>query len=291
MPRFLRGLVRWAHSVALRELRRAYAENGDVEAPAKTRAWTLLLLLSRMLLHRPAAKGGVGRQELLARLARFEAGEWTALIAEAAGHGGSAPTPRSRSARPEKACAKVHLGEASHARRERTAAALAPGSTDTLEALQDPERRPPEPTVPLPADVLEFLPAVPLELDKQGFLKCLRSAIRGVSGGMSGSKYEHLKICLELEETAGLLADAAQHLAQARVPAPVVEALRKARLTALTKRTGGVRGIATGELVRFLVARTLAQQYGKDFTRRALLTSSLCKLGQATTASVSCCAP
>ena len=81
---------------------------------------------------------------------------------------------------------------------------------------------------------------------------------------MSGSKYEHFKLCLEHEEATELLTQAAQHLAQAKVPSTVAEALRVARLTALTKRTGGVRGIATGEVLRRLVSRTLAQQFGHE---------------------------
>ena len=92
----------------------------------------------------------------------------------------------------------------------------------------------------MPQEVLSVEPPAALELDPEGFLNCLRSASRGVSGGMSGSKYEHLKLCLESEETATLLAAAAQHLARANVPAEVVEGLRMARVTALAKRTGGV---------------------------------------------------
>ena len=38
-----------------------------------------------------------------------------------------------------------------------------------------------------------------------------------------------------------------------------------ARLTALKKADGGVRGIATGCTLRRLVARTLAKQFAKDF--------------------------
>ena len=41
----------------------------------------------------------------------------------------------------------------------------------------------------------------------------------------------------------------------------MARALRQARLTALQKRDGGIRGIATGESLRRLVARTLAQTY------------------------------
>ena len=75
---------------------------------------------------------------------------------------------------------------------------------------------------------------------------------------MTGTKNEHLKVCLELEDTAETLAEAAQLLARAEVPAAVVKGLWLARLTALVKKTGGIRGIATGEVFRRLVARTLA---------------------------------
>ena len=40
-----------------------------------------------------------------------------------------------------------------------------------------------------------------------------------------------------------------------------------ARLTALTKKDGGVRGIATGCSLRHLTARTLAKQFTKDFKK------------------------
>jgi hypothetical protein len=164
----------------------------------------------------------------------------------------------------------VRLGEASHARRELTAAQLAPGNAATLEALTDPVRRPPAPTEPISPDVMRFVPAAALQLDRDAFLNNQRSASRGVGGGMSGTKNEHLTVCLELEETAELLADAAQHLARAEVPGAVAEALRLARLTALTKKAGGVRGIATGEVMRRLVARTLAQQFAKQFDAATL---------------------
>ena len=54
-------------------------------------------------------------------------------------------------------------------------------------------------------------------------------------------------------------------LAQGKVPAVIGTALMGARLTALTKPNGGVRGIATGCAVRRLVARTLAKQFMKVF--------------------------
>ena len=38
--------------------------------------------------------------------------------------------------------------------------------------------------------------------------------------------------------------------------------LRMGRITALQKPTGGVRGIVAGDIIRRLVARTIAQQFG-----------------------------
>ena len=53
-------------------------------------------------------------------------------------------------------------------------------------------------------------------------------------------------------------------MARAAVPEEVVQAIRQARLTALQKKDGGIRGIATGDTLRRLVARTLAQTYGEE---------------------------
>ena len=134
-----------------------------------------------------------------------------------------------------------------------------------LLSFKNPERRPPEASEALPAEVTNFVPAAPLQFDRNRFLSNLRSSSRGVGGGMSGTKNEHLKVCLELEDTSELLADAAQHLARADIQRDVAESLRMARLTALAKKSGGVRGIATGEVLRRLVARTVAQQFAKQF--------------------------
>ena len=57
------------------------------------------------------------------------------------------------------------------------------------------------------------------------------------------------------------LLDAAQCLARGDVPPEVADALVAARLAALQKPDGGVRGIATGTSLRRLVARTLARRF------------------------------
>ena len=62
-----------------------------------------------------------------------------------------------------------------------------------------------------------------------------------------------------------MLAEAATHLAQARIPPDIAAGLAMARLTALRKPDGGVRGIATGDVFRRLVSRTLAKSWADTF--------------------------
>ena len=50
----------------------------------------------------------------------------------------------------------------------------------------------------------------------------------------------------------------------ARVPIPVIEAVRMGRMIVLRKPAGGVRGIVVGDVIRRLVARTVAQQVSSD---------------------------
>ena len=56
--------------------------------------------------------------------------------------------------RAAKACGLVQKGELSKARQALTSSALAPGNNETLEALTNEERRPPEPNLVLPQEVL-----------------------------------------------------------------------------------------------------------------------------------------
>ena len=52
----------------------------------------------------------------------------------------------------------------------------------------------------------------------------------------------------------------AQDLARAAVPEEILDVIRLGRLTALAKPSGGIRGIVCGDIVRRLVAKTMAQQ-------------------------------
>ena len=80
-----------------------------------------------------------------------------------------------------------------------------------------------------------------------------------------------------------LLFRAGELLCQGHVPLEVLNIILLGRLTALQKPTGGVRGIVAGEVLRRLVARTMAQQLGPavgNFTapfQFALTTRSGCE--------------
>ena len=76
---------------------------------------------------------------------------------------------------------------------------------------------------------------------------------------------EHLKLLLQDSEALELLAEACTLPAQAPVPTEVCKALAMARLTALRKPDGGVRGIATGDTFRRLVSKTLAREWAAKF--------------------------
>ena len=55
----------------------------------------------------------------------------------------------------------------------------------------------------------------------------------------------------------------AEKLAQADVPDAIIPVIRMGRMTVLRKGDGGVRGIVVEDVIRRLVARTIAQQLGR----------------------------
>jgi len=98
----------------------------------------------------------------------------------------------------------------------------------------------------------------------------LRSAKRGVSGGLAGTKAEHLKPLLETQQSMDALGAAATKIAHGNIPPRIAEAMAMGQMTALEKPNAArrdVRGIACGDLFRRLVGRTLAQQHGPAINR------------------------
>ena len=74
---------------------------------------------------------------------------------------------------------------------------------------------------------------------------------------------EKLRVCLDDEEILSLLCNAAENFARGDIPNSVTWCLMSA-MTALEKRDGGVRGIATGTSFRKLVAKVLARWFSKQ---------------------------
>ena len=165
-----------------------------------------------------------------------------------------------RVARAELLC---HLGELSSARQALEGATLAPGNSDTLDQLKDPTRRPPRPREPLPHDVVSHVPGRAFELDEQLLSRNLRSVRRGAAAGPSGMTTEHLRLLCSDMRTLHVFFQVAEKFARGEIPESVVKMVKLGRMTALSRPDGRVRGIVTGDVVRRLVARTMAQQLGK----------------------------
>ena len=119
------------------------------------------------------------------------------------------------------------------------------------------------PRDPIPPEILHHVPQTPFALAEDKFGANLRSAIRGTEGGPSGMTNEHLRPLLDSERDMHLFFRVGELLARGDILENVASVLRKGRLTALQKPGGGVRGIVAGDVIRRLVARTVAQQLGK----------------------------
>ena len=103
-------------------------------------------------------------------------------------------------------------------------------------------------------------------MDRNTFVKSLKSAPKGSSPGPGGCTYKHLRVLMDDAGIFDLFFEAVSSLAQARVPAEVGAVLMGDRLTALAK-PDGVRGIATGCLLRRRVGRALAKQFAAEFEK------------------------
>ena len=260
-PHFLRGRFRECMGVALRERFRA-KQAGDVEA--EIRAWKLFALVPMMLLHRPRGAGSIGRAELSHRAVDFANGRWNDLIRQAVAEESRSRPQRiviseveEQRRRGKAAQNRVERGQVSRARQELTGASLAPRNEDTMQELQ--RKRPQERRKEIPSAVLEFVPDGKLNLSLKMFANCLRGAPSGSSPGPGGCSNEMLRVCLD--DSLLFLHAAEEDFARADVPPSIFAAFMMANMTALQKREGGVRGIATGTLFRRLVARTLARQF------------------------------
>ena len=127
---------------------------------------------------------------------------------------------------------------------------MAPKTRATLDELQ--QRRPLEQRREIPLPVLEFNPDAPSSLKKELFVSALRTSPSGSAAGPGGCTNEVLRVCLDDAHVLQLLHSAAEDFARGETPAS--RPFFFATMTALRKKDGGVRGIATGSSFRRLVA-------------------------------------
>ena len=255
-------------------MRLAMEEANQGNEQRRERGWKAFLLLPRLLFHKPPRGGHVHKGKLAQRFDDFFQGRWRTLLVasrKCAEEASVIQQRKRRRQRPddelkrraERALVLVQMGELSSGRQALEGASLAPGTRQTLEALRDPNRRPPLPRDPLPQVIREHQPSVSFALDAQKFASNLRSARRGAAAGVSGMTTDHLRPVLDNIHDTHLLHQMGEQLATGRIPAGIHGTLRLGRLTALQKPRGGVRGIVVGDVLRRLVGRTMAQQLGK----------------------------
>ena len=160
----LKGRFRQVAELALEARLLAFSRE---DVTKETQSWKLFCLLPCWLLRRPQCKGRVGKAELSRRFDQFENGQW-ATLHEAADRGvllfhqcHHAMTLEQKAKAPEQ---RVREGEVSRARQCLTGAALAPGNDATFQEMQ--RRRPQALGRPLPEEVLDFEPDIPIQLDR-----------------------------------------------------------------------------------------------------------------------------
>ncbi len=152
-----------------------------------TRAWRLLLLLPRLLLHPAGCVGESGRKIFQGHIRKFDAGDWSELpeSSRRSTQGSNRRTSAERSAeeKQEAMCravtALVEQDELSHAARVLKSAGFAPGSPETLAQLRDPNLRPQELRISLPDRVASFVPLAGVRLDAGLLAAALQGARRG----------------------------------------------------------------------------------------------------------------
>ena len=208
--------MREAYCVALEAAQRGRLRGSVVE---RIRDWKLFLLIPRMLLHKPVGTQHIPKAVFVERFKSFNEGKWKDLLTECTileGRRGSIHSDLER--RVARAGKLVALGEISSARQALEAAEIAPGNVFTLNSLTNTDRRPDVPRSPLPESISTFVPATTLPLEKERFIKNLRCARKGASGGPTGMTAEHLKVCLSSGPCLELLYQLGQEIVEANFP-------------------------------------------------------------------------
>ena len=103
-------------------------------------------------------------------------------------------------------------------------------------------------------------PVAPFQLDEDKLALNIRKASRGAAPGPAGM--EHLFLLLESEDDMGAFAQFAGILARGDIPPLALEVIRWGQVSTLRKANGFLRGTVVGDVLRSLVPRTIAQQFG-----------------------------
>ena len=219
-PPFLKGRIRQALTSALTSILEARSPESSV------RAWTLWLLLPRMLLHRPPGTRILPKADWHHRMHQFQNGHWLELLAAARLAANTNPdtttanTQPSPQQRADRARHLVHLGELSAARQALTAGPTAPCTQQTLDELRDPSRRPAALYEPPDDQITTFQPEQPAELPMATIIQNLRRSRKGAAPGPSGLTADTLRLLLVDEPATHQLATVAQHVARAKSQPP-----------------------------------------------------------------------
>lgn len=248
-------------------------------------AWALFLLFPILVLGRLVRGGSAGLRNLKERCRRFESGDWEGLLddhheaedrlaeqfeeaergsAQSAGE----PTDEEVQARRIRRCLRLgRAGEFSRAARALESSRPAPVTEETVQTLR--ELHPAAPS-PIPDWVDTFEPVDSFLLTAESLHTALDTSPRDVSGGPSGSVYEHYRdIFGDSPEAFVIFHLVCCLIARGLVPPRARAALSSCRLLAMAKPVDGgpdgVRPLAVGEVWHRLVARAVGIQCRERF--------------------------
>ena len=173
--------------------------------------------------------------------------------------GGAINTMMTTRSGPTRALSLVQVGELSAARQALEGASMAPGTIATLRELTDPDRRPPVPREGKSRVVAEAQPAERFQLASEEFLICVRKARRGAAAGPSGMTSDNLFPVLESEVVSGCQSIGSRAGSWSNLgghPVGALDSIEQARWRG--------EGIVVGDILRRLVARTIAKQVSKQ---------------------------
>ena len=254
---------------------------------AEARAWKLLLLRERLLLHAPLRLETGGRRQPaevdridLNRLVRERVGallrgDWAELMTQARGI--SRRLSRSRERAPtsqrdesylaDEVIRKVKAGEYGRAAALLQSPGLAPQTAETARQLQDLLQPRAAPAV-APGRAAAAAGAGELFTRKQT-VRALRSTPRGSSAALGGGRWEHWRCLLGSPTAVTAFHQVLLRMASGQVPECIAATLALSKLSPLRKNDGGVRPIAAPSLLRRLAGRLLVS------TRRQELAHAL----------------